>query len=49
MTQSRRSSVQLSERDVLLVLDNCEHLVGAPAHLLADTLVRGCSQLWAAP
>ena len=37
---------QLSERDVLLLLDNCEHLVDACASL-ADALVRGCPRLWA--
>jgi predicted ATPase/DNA-binding CsgD family transcriptional regulator len=37
---------QLSERDVLLVLDNCEHLVDACASL-ADALVRGCPRVWA--
>jgi predicted ATPase len=37
---------QLSKRDVLVVLDNCEHLVDACASL-ADTLVRGCPRLWA--
>ena len=36
---------QLSERDVLLVLDNCEHLVDACASL-ADALVRGCPRIW---
>ena len=35
----------LSERDVLLVLDNCEHLVDACASL-TDALVRGCPTLW---
>jgi predicted ATPase/DNA-binding CsgD family transcriptional regulator len=37
---------QLSERKMLLVLDNCEHLLDACASL-ADVLVRQCSQLWA--
>ncbi len=36
---------QLSERDVLVVLDNCEHLVDACASLV-DTLVRGCPRIW---
>ena len=31
----------LARRRVLLVLDNCEHLVKACAEL-ADTLLRGC-------
>jgi predicted ATPase len=34
----------LCERQVLLVLDNCEHLLAACA-LLASDLLRGCSQL----
>ena len=34
----------LAERRVLLVLDNCEHLVAAVA-MLADTLLRSCPQL----
>jgi predicted ATPase/DNA-binding CsgD family transcriptional regulator len=37
---------QLSDQDVLLVLDNCEHLVD-PCASLADTLVRGCPRVWA--
>jgi len=37
---------QLSERDVLLVLDNCEHLVEACASL-AGALVLGCPRIWA--
>jgi predicted ATPase/DNA-binding CsgD family transcriptional regulator len=37
---------QLSERDVVIVLDNCEHLVDACASL-ADALVRGCPRVWA--
>ena len=32
--------------DVLLLLDNCEHLVEACASL-ADALVRGCPKVWA--
>jgi non-specific serine/threonine protein kinase len=36
--------VHLSSKSLLLVLDNCEHLVGACAHLV-DTLLRTCSQL----
>jgi predicted ATPase/DNA-binding CsgD family transcriptional regulator len=36
---------QLSERYVLLVLDNCEHVVDACASL-ADSLVRGCPRVW---
>ena len=34
----------LTDRDVLLVLDNCEHLVGACAEL-AEALLRGCPRL----
>jgi predicted ATPase/DNA-binding CsgD family transcriptional regulator len=34
----------LADRDVLLVLDNCEHLVGACAEL-AEALLRGCPRL----
>ena len=34
----------LRSRSLLLVLDNCEHLVEASAHF-ADTLLRGCSDL----
>lgn len=34
-------SVQLSKRDLLLILDNCEHLIGACA-VLAGALVRNC-------
>jgi predicted ATPase/DNA-binding CsgD family transcriptional regulator len=37
---------QLSERDVLVVLDNCEHLVDACASL-AGALVLGCPRIWA--
>ena len=37
---------QLCERRVLLLLDNCEHLVDACASL-ADALVRGCPKVWA--
>jgi predicted ATPase len=37
---------QLSKRDLLIVLDNCEHLIDACA-LLADALVRGCPRVWA--
>jgi predicted ATPase/DNA-binding CsgD family transcriptional regulator len=35
----------LDQRRVLLVLDNCEHLVDAVA-ALADTLLRSCRHLW---
>jgi len=35
----------LAERDVLVLLDNCEHLLAAAAKL-ADLLVRGCPRLW---
>ena len=34
----------LGDRDVLIVLDNCEHLVG-PVAALADRLLASCSQL----
>ena len=34
----------LASRRLLLVLDNCEHLIGACAQL-AEVLLRGCSQL----
>jgi non-specific serine/threonine protein kinase len=34
----------LRTRTLLLVLDNCEHLVDACAHL-AETLLRACPQL----
>ncbi|HEY1296537.1 MAG TPA: LuxR C-terminal-related transcriptional regulator [Chloroflexota bacterium] len=34
----------LGDRQILLLLDNCEHLVVATAHL-ADTLLRACSGL----
>jgi predicted ATPase/DNA-binding CsgD family transcriptional regulator len=34
----------LANREVLLVLDNCEHLVGASAEL-AEALLRGCPRL----
>jgi predicted ATPase/DNA-binding SARP family transcriptional activator/DNA-binding CsgD family transcriptional regulator len=34
----------LRERDMLLVLDNCEHLIDATAHLV-DTLLDSCSNL----
>jgi predicted ATPase/DNA-binding SARP family transcriptional activator/DNA-binding CsgD family transcriptional regulator len=34
----------LREQKVLLVLDNCEHLIGAAAHL-AETLLRSCPGL----
>ncbi|MGD0810157.1 MAG: LuxR family transcriptional regulator, partial [Acidimicrobiales bacterium] len=37
---------QLSKRKVLVVLDNCEHLIDACASV-ADALVRGCPQVWA--
>jgi predicted ATPase/DNA-binding CsgD family transcriptional regulator len=37
---------RLAEREVLLVLDNCEHLVEACASL-AGALVRGCPRVWA--
>jgi predicted ATPase/DNA-binding CsgD family transcriptional regulator len=37
---------RLSDQDVLLVLDNCEHLVDTCASL-AETLVRGCPRVWA--
>jgi len=36
---------RLSERDVLVILDNCEHLVDACASL-ADAMVRGCPRIW---
>jgi non-specific serine/threonine protein kinase len=35
----------LKERHVLLVVDNCEHLVDACAHII-DALLTGCSQVW---
>jgi predicted ATPase/class 3 adenylate cyclase/transcriptional regulator with XRE-family HTH domain len=35
---------QLRAKHLLLVLDNCEHLIGACAHL-ADALLRACPQL----
>jgi predicted ATPase/DNA-binding CsgD family transcriptional regulator len=35
----------LAERDVLVLLDNCEHLLDAAAGL-ADVLVRGCPRIW---
>lgn len=35
---------QLQDRDVVLVLDNCEHLVDASAQLV-DRLLRGCPRL----
>jgi len=35
---------QISSRSMLLVLDNCEHLIGACA-TLADRLLRGCPNL----
>lgn len=35
----------LQEKQVLLVLDNCEHLIEACA-LLAEILLRSCAQLW---
>lgn len=34
----------IGERQLLLILDNCEHLVGRCA-VLADTLLRGCPEL----
>jgi predicted ATPase len=34
----------LREQQVLLVLDNCEHLIGATAHL-AEALLRSCPRL----
>lgn len=37
-------SASLRSRQVLLVLDNCEHLIAACAHL-ADALIRSCPQL----
>jgi non-specific serine/threonine protein kinase len=37
-------AVALRQRGMLLVLDNCEHLLTACAQLL-DTLLRGCSEL----
>ena len=39
---------QLSERHVLLLLDNCEHLVDACASL-ADAVARGCPTVWHLP
>jgi len=39
---------RLSERDVLLILDNCEHLVDACAALV-DALVRGCPRCGPSP
>jgi predicted ATPase len=36
---------QLAEKDLLILLDNCEHLLDACASL-ADSLVRGCPRLW---
>ncbi|RSN13994.1 protein kinase [Nonomuraea sp. WAC 01424] len=39
-----RLGTVLAERDLLLVLDNCEHLVGAAADL-ADTLLASCPGL----
>jgi predicted ATPase/class 3 adenylate cyclase len=41
-TQSLISS--LKEREMICILDNCEHLLGACARL-ADALLRGCPQL----
>ena len=35
----------LRDRHLLLVLDNCEHLVGACAELV-DALLRACPELW---
>jgi predicted ATPase/DNA-binding SARP family transcriptional activator len=37
-------TAHLRDRDVLLVLDNCEHLVG-PAAVLAEVLLRSCPRL----
>jgi predicted ATPase/DNA-binding SARP family transcriptional activator/Tfp pilus assembly protein PilF len=37
-------TAHLRDRDVLLVLDNCEHLVG-PAAALAEALLRSCPRL----
>lgn len=34
----------LRQRSTLLILDNCEHLIDASAHL-ADTLIRACPEL----
>ena len=35
---------QLRPRNMLLVLDNCEHVISASAHL-ADALLRACPDL----
>jgi predicted ATPase/DNA-binding CsgD family transcriptional regulator len=35
----------LAERDLLVLLDNCEHLLDAAAKV-ADLLARGCPRLW---
>jgi non-specific serine/threonine protein kinase len=41
---TRAIAEELAELEILLVLDNCEHLVGACA-LLAETLLRSCPGL----
>jgi predicted ATPase/DNA-binding CsgD family transcriptional regulator len=39
-------TAQLSKRSLLVLLDNCEHLLNASA-LLVEALIRGCAGLWA--